>query len=316
MAEFRHLESRKELLLEPEVCGELSPLIVRRENGSPFVLDTYGVDARGSLPGRTMIYLQPWSDMCASEFNQQRMRVMAEAAQAKLIGVDSPGIGANTSDLSSDMARRVRRGDFSEVSDLMWQAVRAHPLFDLDTTDEIVLGVNSLGASLAAEMAAHAPEGITIDRVIAYETVAFHRQYPASLMHQYIKHGTEGRRNYLDQNPEWAARPLTPGALAPFVGRQATAFIGYPAGIARRPFGEAMTEAFQRGTLTPDSLTHIVNGAESNVSSIGENNSLADGLRRNGLQVLRVVYKWQTHTLFENLPLTDGIMRDMLSHQS
>ncbi len=308
--EYRSLPISPEALAAPEANGLLLPIEVNRDNGEIFTLDTYGVDARSGGSRRTIVYCQPWSDMCAAPFNQERMKLIAEAANARIIGIDNPGAGLHTSDLTPDMSAELRGGNYSEVAQLIWRAAEKHPLFDPEETDELVLGLNSLGASVSAELAAHAPEGVQIDRFVWYEGVAFQEMKPFKFMKNYIVHGGGGRNEYLRQNPDWVGAPRSGGEVALHMKRQLSGFYAYPRAMAIRTIGAAMSEAREREAFTTDTLFQIANGSLSEVSSTPENDRLAAHVRGLGAQVCRAVYTGENHPMFDSLPKVNAFMRD------
>lgn len=289
-------------LPNPSVVGEMYTAHVEHD-GKDLQIDTYGVDNRAYGSRRTMLVFSPWSDYFGREFMQRRVDAIAEASESVVVGVDNLGVGTNTSHMPAEVRKQIQHGDFSQVSELMWQAARQNPLVDLDNTDELILGYHSLGATMAAELTAHAPEGVSVDRLLLLEAVTLREQSFGALMLKYATRGADQIKQYFAENPEWVPKPSSPAALIRGIGRQAAGHYVYPQGMGRRPVFSALELARERETLTKDSLVHLTNGSRSELSTTAENDFVAERVRNKlGLTIVRTVLNGETHPMNDSLP--------------
>lgn len=306
-------------LAQPSVEGELLPVAVKLENGDSLLIET--LRANGSVGNdghkKTLIF-QPWSDYVGRgrEFNARRLEITAQETESDVLGIDNLGMGRETSNLPKDLVEQLKRGDFTEVATLMWQAVESHPEFEISPDDELTLGFHSLGTSMAAEMAAHAPEGIKVDRILLLDAAVPVERSFGSLATKYFMHGGDQLTKYLKETKElgWTnnePRPL--GRFALDVVRQRAGYHAYGRALAERPIYDALHDAYDRGSLDGGSQVHILNGSRSKISSTAENDELAQRLSSGGLQVMRTELLNETHPVNDSFPRLSAILRHVRS---
>lgn len=303
-------------LASPSVNGELLPVSTLRENGDVLTVETFRANGtrEGVQSKSKMLIFQPWSDYIGKgrEFNQRRLELMAEETSSDVLGVDNLGMGRETSNLPDDLVDRLKTGDFSEVAELMWQAVASHPDFEINPDDNLTLGFHSLGTSMAAEMAAHAPEGVKVDQMLLLDTAVPVERSFGSLATKYFMHGGDQLSQYLKETEElgWAHnKPRSLGRFALDVLRQRTGYHAYGRALAERPMYDALKEAYLRGSLDHESHVHIMNGSRSKISSTADNNELANRLSAGGLQVARTELVGETHPVNDSFPRLAAILR-------
>lgn len=292
-------------------------------------LDVYGVDRRSPYSKNTVLVFQPWSDYVARPFAQQRMDLIANTLDARVIGVDNLGVGIGTSDIPGDglsmsqrlhslltgdglpdsMRHKISQGDFSDVSKLQWKAILASKLFDQN--DDNSLAYYSLGTSMAMLMAAHAPKGVQIDRMILWDCAAIEPQAFGKLALTYLWDGGKGWKQYLSENPEWVEKPSGIGHLVKRIMEQPAGHWVYPRGMAQKTAFHDMEMAHDRGVLSPDSIIHVINGSESKVSPTRLNDEFAaqlGALRHPTPEVLRLTLQGEKHAIQDSFPRTARVL--------
>lgn len=268
-------------------------------------LDTYAVDRRHGDSRNTVMVFQPWSDYVARPFAQQRMDLIADNLNARVIGVDNLGVGMGTSDIPQEMRREIAGGDFGKVSELQWEAVQANELFDKD--DSLTLSYYSLGTTMAMSMAAHAPEGVSIDRMILWDCAAIEPQHFGRLALTYLTDGGKGWKQYLSENPDWVKKPSGIGHLVKRIAAQPAGHIDYPRGMAQKTAFDDMVMAHEKGVMSNDSVVHILNGSKSKVSPTELNDKLAAqiaGLKLPTPEVIRTTLVGERHAIQDSFPRT------------
>lgn len=289
-----------EQLLEPSVKGKIEISLVANEHGNVLSIPTYGVDARRDGSNRTVIVFQPWSDYVEREFSQARMDLVAETMNARVIGVDNLGVGISTSDIPKPTRQRLAKGDFSQVADLTWQAIRANSLFDDES--ELTLSYYSLGTTMAAAMAAHAPEGVSVDRLILMESAAFRPQHFGRFAVNYLMHGGDNWKQYLGENPDWVPGPSSGLHLAKRIIAQPMGHLVYPQGMASGGVEGHLKVAYGREIITPNTIVEVANGTDSKVSPTAQNDALYQMLLTMPVDAARTVYVGETHGMQDSFP--------------
>lgn len=301
-------------LSQPSISGELVSVEVDYDDNKTLTIDTYGVNGRSGGSRRTILAFQPWSDYSGREFMQRRLDAVAEATNAIVVSVDNLGVGTNTSSMPRDIKQQVRSGDFSELCELTWDAVLQNPLVDVHDTDELILGYHSLGATIAAEMTAYAPEDVEINRLMLLESVTLREQSFGSLMLKYGRKGADQIGQYMGENPDWMPQPTPVGEFMQGLVRQAAGHYTYPRGMARRPLFEALEEAREREVLTRDSLIHLSNGSRSELSPTSDNDAVAEKVRKKlGLAVCRTILYGETHPINDSIPRAVAYLESQLA---
>lgn len=291
-------------LERPEVTPGHLRTFVDPETG--LALDTYTVDGRKAGSRKTIALFQPWSDYVGRPFAQQRMDLIADSLNARVIGVDNLGVGLQTSDIPEAMRAQIASGDFSEVNRLQWAALQSG-----GSLDELTLAYYSLGTSMAMSMAAHAPEGVQIDRMMLWDCAAIEPQNFGRLALTYFMNGAQGWKRYLSENPEWVEEPSGVMQLVKRISLQPAGHYYYPRGMARKTAFDDMQMAHEKGSLSPDSLIHVINGSKSKVSPSALNDALANKLtrlRHPTPDVLRLTLRNEYHAIQDSFPRTQRVL--------
>ena len=295
----------------PTAVGTLRRHEFATSGGRNYGFSTYQaqpVRPPESSSNETMVVLQPFSDGTEREFQQMRLKAIADWTGQDVVGIDNPGVGRTTSQLAPMDAWRLGRGNWGDMTALQWQALE-EVLGDDAATTRLTLGYASLGASVAAAMAANAPEWAAgnIDHVVLWDPatpvdIAFGR-----VAIRWGRHCGDRWQEYIDENPSWMPPASTPLTIAGSIARQPLGHIAYPVAMAATSVAEHLHRANQRD-ITPH--YSVMNNAEGGISPTSENDTLAYYLRRGAGRraVTRAVYEGETHGALDSLPRTKATL--------
>lgn len=259
---------------EPIIPGEAgfpptAPISRTFRKTDAGVLNGIVVDSQDAANPRNMIVALPFSESTERRDVQLRYGAMAEGLTVRLLAVDNPGVGSGTLDKATGVA--LAKGDFAAVSAAQWQALDQMSSNNSDRPTEL-FGY-SLGAPIAASLAAHAPEGVHFNRITLMESVGLAKKSPASLAMQ-AKKELNSWSHYKEQNPEWMLREMQSAAVA-LRGVFQAANWRYLQAMTHRTTVENLEKAADRGSIDSDTTIVIASGALSRVSECGFNNEAA-----------------------------------------
>lgn len=276
------------------------PAVLQQVSTSLGVIEIAQVD--GQIDAETVIMGLPWSEFVARKDAFDRYGIMTQAmGGASFTAVDHPGIGRRASRLSREHLLQIRAGVFSSVARAQWQAIG-------DTPPSVTLLGNSQGASTVATLAAYAPEGVTVEKLFLWEPIT-KKQSIVRLVGRFGLEATKWR-GYLEENPEWMARPgngpLIPKEILPHIA----AYYSYPVGLSKAKIFNDMQTARERNVITPDTEIVIISGDKSRVSPNRENGSFAQRLESElGLKCLRLLLLNESHGLIDSSIRVAALLR-------
>lgn len=312
-------------LPEPHIQGELLPLEVADAHGEVSRLETFAVDGRTHGSRRTMLFFQPWSDTNGRIFSQDRFRAVAADTRSHVLSIDSPGIGLNNSELTTTMDEQLRQGNFEAVCEMMWAAILKHPHSGLDDLDELVLGFHSLGSVMTSKMLRYAPEGIEIDRVLLMENPIMPSERERGTDHaefvrlagRFSLFGASGQGHYFAETWQlgWPDKTSSLAQFAKCLTSQKAHWLYGVAMTKTEPILDDLAVAWRRGTITKETVLHILNGTNSRISPTDLNDLLAHYLQESSIEseVVRVGYIGETHAVNNSFPRAVAILRENLS---
>lgn len=303
----------KSEIAEPISRGHLRHHRLAMPGGHVYGLNTYQtklalVDEMQLATRPTIVISQPFSDFVERDFQQRRIDAIAEWTGYTTVGVDNPGVGLTTSNLTVADARRLARGYWDDVTDLQWQAL-GDVLGDAKESTPLVLSYFSLGASVAGAMAANAPQwaASNIDQVVLWDSAAPIDISFGRLAYRYARYGGAGWNDYVQENPDWMPPASDLKFLLSRITKQPLGHAVYPAAMAATSVVEHLKHAHDRGIMPHHT---IINGSESRVSPTVENDELAYTLRRlaGKSAVTRVVFEDEKHAIQDSIPRTKAAL--------
>lgn len=252
-----------------------------------------------------IIVAQPWSGFVdRDDVRDGQMPIIAMGLGARVITIDSLGIGNGTSKIPASMHQDLRHGNFDPLAAAQWEAL-AEAVPDLH--DEVSYFGYSQGATLSAWLAKNTPDTRTARDIMLVEAVGLHEQSFARLIARYGVESAKWYANYLTpakvraHTPNWMPKPGSDTSMGERMRRDISGFYDYPRGLARARTLGALATALDQATLTPDTHIALINNARSGVSTDQQNERFALQLAWAGYENIdRITVQDHSHGMIDD----------------
>ncbi|NCU37851.1 hypothetical protein EOL96_02220 [Candidatus Saccharibacteria bacterium] len=259
-------------------------------------------------PDSAVIYELAWSGFVDRVDEIDRIRMISQALNRRVVAIDNLGVGAGTSQLSGVAQKEVRSGNFDTLSKNKLEVFRRVA----PNIGRVALFGWSMGSSMAISMAKNLDD-VTVEKLILAETVGLDHSNSVQLGLKFGIEAVKWYRKYLTQNslnvnvPAWMSPPLSDSQRATTL----PGLINYPIGLTHYPIQDDISAAYTRGSLQSDTKITIVNTANSGISSSNCNDRLAQMFIDNGaIDVTRIEVLNESHGMVDAPTKLDALLRE------
>ena len=213
----------------------------------------------------TVVQFLAWSGYGTRPDEIQRGKAMAQALDATLVTVDTPGVGPTNSNLNFRQLGDLYDGHLGELSEMQVVALQgAH----VDLGRLSIFGY-SLGTVLSAAAVPHLPTDISVEKLALIEPVAIAQTHWLKLSTDFLLDGMKDKE-YKSANPEWYRKHKEV-----FPTKQTGALVQYMNFMARN---EAFGPLEHNGTVARGADTTVVSAEDSRLLSFSNAEQLATRL--------------------------------------
>lgn len=254
----------------------------------------------------------------------QRLALQAEALESSVVGVANPGVhdaylyhdadrpqqglSGLTQQLSSAERGTLAHGDFTVVAQKIWRGLEGLLKQDRFEEARLTLLGYSLGATVAAAMAANGPADQRIDHLVLCEPIA-RAQHAFELARKYTRESKKWQQ-YKAERPAWAEPMPSTLSGAVSIARCALHNYAYASGLAANDLSYDVESSYRSRGIDGDSTVTIVSGSESHVSPEEHNDFFAVQLSSDTrANVRQLVLDGEGHGIVDSLERFAELMR-------
>lgn len=299
--------------------GDLGDLVdvkrVTDVNGYPFALMATNPD---DADNGTVHMHVPWSESLIDRLDAgPRYTAVAQAMARRAVVFDMPGMGVDAPALPRTVMRELMNGNSRGIATMQWEAYQQ--AFPEAPTNQTLGGFGaSLGGTTLGAHIAMAPEGVTFDSLVFYESAGLSHASLLGLC------GGFAMDTIMQSKRAAAYRCETPGDGPYVVGsgehtstfaralrKNPAHYAAYPQASAKGHVEHDIWAAYNRGTLDDTTEIVFVTGRDSHVSTLEDNYKAAKFLSKKiGVHAIHVVsLLGENHAMYDSTPRMHDIVR-------
>lgn len=272
--------------------------------------------AESTEPTSVILVPASWSDYESRPFQSLRLGTMAAYANARVIGLDLPGMGNIASppdSLTERQSEELKAGRMKELANIYWKALEHDELLTAQDGSALKVSLwgNSLGTLTVEELALACPEGVFLQDVYISEPMALKKMVAGKLATRFLLRANKHMGDYSALNtgmPEHEGGTVLD--LAHQASAQAKSHWQSVQALSRGLGGVIFEEAYQKGVFSNDAehgtRVHIVTAQDglSPEKAVGEfSKQVHDhGFRYNGNLQSRRILRGEGHGYQDALP--------------